>query len=641
MREHRRLFWEAAWLAIVLLAIKAYYLGAPAAATPRAAWDYVRDVAAVSFVDAFFAVFFWICGTAVLLVAGNRPRVARLVTVVLMAFGAVSCLYAIASIFFFGVFGGFLTYPLLALVGDVHMLRSSVAAQLFRSTLIALAGVPFLYVVLVEGTLRGVSPRQAAPWRPRVIALTLLTVWVAGGQWSFAREWTTRRDRQVAANAEWVLAASWWEASGGARAIRLAGSVSDGDLTDFEPLPAALVRGALAQAGGARLVAARRPPNVILVVLESVAARWASLNGGAYDTTPQLKAESGRGVVFENFYAHIGRSSNSLGAILLSTFPKLDFNDLTEEYPRLPGTSLAAVFHDRGYRTAFVTPSDLGWADWRTFLDHRGFGEVIDHHQLACTTLLSSWGMEDRCAVDSMVQFIEKDPARPFFLMAWSQQTHHPYEPTPGVPALPFVDASIPDAYDLGRYLNVLHETDRHLERLFETVRRAGLEQDTLIVVTGDHGQAFGDPHDTFMQGRTIYEEDVHVPLLIWYPRQYKAPARAATIGSHVDLAPTIADLAGFPAAPDWQGRSLFAAARAPRAYFYVAEDHFTLGVREENWKYIFDLREGSQELYDLSRDPNEQHSLAALQPERSARLRQRLVAWTDANRRQYDKRSQ
>jgi arylsulfatase A-like enzyme len=130
------------------------------------------------------------------------------------------------------------------------------------------------------------------------------------------------------------------------------------------------------------------------------------------------------------------------------------------------------------------------------------------------------------------------------------------------------------------------------------------------------------------------------VPLLIWYPRRYRVPARSATIGSHVDLAPTIADLAGFPAAPDWQGRSLFAAARAPRAYFYVAEDHFTLGVREENWKYIFDLREGSEELYDLSRDPSEQQNLAALQPERCARLRQRLVAWTDANRRQYDRMS-
>jgi arylsulfatase A-like enzyme len=638
MREHRRLFLVAVWLAMALLAIKAYYLGRPAAATPRAAWDYVRDLAAVSFVDALFAAVLWVFGTAALLLAGNRPRTARVITVAATGYGAISCLYAIASVFFFGVFGGFLTYPLLALVGDVHMLRSSVTAQLFPSTLAALAGVPLLYIVLVEGSLWSTAPGAAIRWRLRVIAFALLTVWVTGGQWWFTQEWTTRRDRQVAANAEWVLAASWWEAVGGGEAIRLAGPFNAGDLSDFEPLPAALVRGALAQARGARLVAARRPPNVILVVLESVAARWASLNGGAYDSTPQLKAESGRGMVFENFYAHIGRSSNSLGSILLSTFPKLDFNDLTEEYPRLPGTSLAAVFHDRGYRTAFVTPSDLDWADWRTFLDHRGFGEVVDHHQLACTTLLSSWGMEDRCAVDSMIQFIEKEPARPFFLMAWSQQTHHPYEPTPGVPLLPLVADSVTDAYDLGRYLNVLHETDRHLQRLFETVRRAGLEQDTLIVVTGDHGQAFGDPHNTYMQGRTVYQEDVHVPLLIWYPRQYTAPARSATIGSHVDLAPTIADLAGFPAAPDWQGRSLFAAARAPRAYFYVAEDHFTLGVREENWKYIFNLREGSQELYDLSRDPDEQHNLAAQQPERSARLRQRLAAWTDANRRQYDK---
>jgi arylsulfatase A-like enzyme len=262
----------------------------------------------------------------------------------------------------------------------------------------------------------------------------------------------------------------------------------------------------------------------------------------------------------------------------------------------------------------------------------------MDHRQLPCQALLSSWGMEDRCAVDGMIQFIEKEPARPFFLMAWSQQTHHPYEPTPGVPLISFVPGTVTDAYDLNRYLNVLHETDRHIARLFETIRRAGLEQDTLIVVTGDHGQAFGNPHDSYMQGRTVYEEDVNVPLLFWYPRLYKSAARSATIGSHVDLAPTIADIAGFPAAPDWQGRSLFAPMRVPRAYFYVAEDHFTLGVREENWKYLFDLREGAEELYDLATDPTEQHNVSASYPERCARLRQRLAAWTDANRRQYDR---
>jgi arylsulfatase A-like enzyme len=636
MREHRRLHWTAGWLAIAFVAVKAFYLGAPAAPTPHAAWDYLCDLAAISFVDVFYVVVLWIGASVALWLTRDRPRLRSAITGVAAAVGAASCLYALASVLFFNVFGGFLTYPLIALVGDVHMLRSSVEARVSMTTLVALGVAPLLYLALVAGAVRWIPAGSASRGRWRVVAPVVLIVWVMAGQQWYAREWTTRRDRQVAANAQWVFAASWWEAIAGGGVVRMAGSFRAEDLADFEPLRAAL-RAPLLQARGTRLLAARRPPNVILIVLESVAARWAGLNHGPYDSTPHLAAESTRGLVFDSFYAHIGRSSNSLGAILLSAFPKLDFSDLTEEYPRLPGTSLASVFHDRGYRTAFVTPSDLDWADWRSFLDGRGFGEVMDHHQLPCSTLLSSWGMEDRCAVDGLIQFIEKDPARPFFVMAWSQQTHHPYEPTPGVPLIEFARQTVTDAYDLNHYLNVLHETDRHIERVFETIRRTGLLEDTLIVITGDHGQAFGDPHDGYMQGRSVYEEDVNVPLMLWYPRLYKSAARSATIGSHVDLAPTIAALAGFPIAPDWQGRSLFDAKRAPRAYFYVAEDHFTLGVREENWKYIFDLREGAEELYDLGSDPTEQRNLAAAQPERCARLRQRLAAWTDANRRQYD----
>jgi phosphoglycerol transferase MdoB-like AlkP superfamily enzyme len=629
MNHTRRLVWAAVWLATALVAIKAFYLGPPAAVTPRAALDYIRDLTAVSFVDVLFAAVLWACGSLALRLANERPRAARAIAMVVTSVAALSCLYALASVFFFGVFGGFLTYPLLALVGDVHMLRSSVAAQVSPATIVALVAVPVLYLAVAAGTPR-LIPASPAPWRPRFIALAVLIVWVAAGQLSFTRDWTTRRDRQVAANAQWVFVSSWWHVIAGDGAVRMAGDFTADDLADFQPVRRVLAR-------SSRLLAARRPPNVILIVLESVAARWAGLNRGPYDSTPNLRAESARGLVFDNFYAHIGRSSNSLGSILLSTFPKLDFSDLTEEYPRLPGTSIASVFHDRGYRTAFVTPSDLDWADWRTFLDHRGFGEVVDHDHLPCATELSSWGMEDRCAVDGIIQFIDKDPARPFFLMAWSQQTHHPYEPTPGVPLIEFAREPLTDAYDLNRYLNVLHETDHHLERLFETIRRAGLEQDTLIVVTGDHGQAFGDPHNSYMQGRTIYEEDVNVPLLIWYPRLYRSATRSATIGSHVDLAPTLAEIAGFPSAPDWQGRSLLDPAHPPRAYFYVAEDHFTLGVREGQWKYIFDLREGAEELYDLSADPTEQRNLAAAEPTRCARLRQRLAAWTDANRRRYD----
>jgi arylsulfatase A-like enzyme len=284
-----------------------------------------------------------------------------------------------------------------------------------------------------------------------------------------------------------------------------------------------------------------------------------------------------------------------------------------------------------------MMPSYLSWAGWSGFLQGSGFAELQDSNNFACTPPLSSWGVEDRCMVDAMVQWIDHDAQHPFFLLGWTDQTHHPYEPTPGVPMLNLMREPVSDDWDLGRYLNVLHETDNQLERLFDAIRRNGLEDNTVVVVVGDHGQAFGYPHDSYMQGRSIYEEDVHVPFMIWSPLHYRSPMRSKSIGSHVDIAPTIADLAGVPPAPDWQGRSLFDTVRPPRAYFYAAEDHFTLGVREGSWKYIFDLREGVEELYDLDRDPTEQHNLAKAEPARSARFRQRLAAWTEANRRQYE----
>jgi arylsulfatase A-like enzyme len=135
-----------------------------------------------------------------------------------------------------------------------------------------------------------------------------------------------------------------------------------------------------------------------------------------------------------------------------------------------------------------------------------------------------------------------------------------------------------------------------------------------------------------------VYEEDVHVPLMVWYPRMYKATTRLPGVGSHVDLAPTIADLIGLPAAPDWQGRSLFYESHPRRAYFYVAETHFRLAVREANWKYIYSVHDGREELYDLQTDPLEQRNVADQHPDRCARLRQRLTAWTEANRRQYER---
>lgn len=633
-----RLFWAAVWLAVVLVVVKSYHLGVPQLGSAGSIADYVFALAAISFTDVWLVVVLW---------AAARAALAPAAFVALATF---SCFYAVVNVLLFDIFGRFLTYPILALVGDVRMVRSSVGAHLSPGAIMGVVGVPLGYVALVVTTrpLVAFVRRQfaASAWT-RSIAAAVVCAWTLVGHGVFVAEWGGRTDRRIAENAHTVFLASWWQAVSGDTAVRMPDEFPEEDLTDFQPIGEAAT--GLAQASSAllrrasagisaRATAARRPPNVILVVLESVAAQWTSLHSSLYETTPVLQAESSRGLVFDSFYAHIGRSSNSLASMLLSQYPKLDFRELTVQYPALPGTSLAAALRDRGYLTAFVTPSDLSWAGWRQFLDGRGFGEVLDYRDLECPDLLSSWGVEDRCMIERMVGFIEQAQDRPFFLMGWTTQTHDPYEPSPGVPLLDLLREPVPDEWKMGRYLNVLRQTDRHLARLFDTVRRNGLERDTLIVVTGDHGQAFGYPHDTYFQGWTVYEEDVRVPLLLWFPRAFRSPVRSKTVGGHVDLAPTIAALAGFPPAPDWQGRSLLDSQHPRRAYFYVADDQFRLGVREENWKYIYDLRDGTEQLFDLDRDPLEQRSLASSEAERCARFRRRLAAWVEANRRQYER---
>lgn len=632
-----RLFWAIVWLAVGLVGVKAYYLGLPAWSV--SAWrDYLRDLMAITYEDVLFAAVIWVMGRVAVALLAGHPRIARVFSITLLSFSAFCCLYAVAGVVIFWIFGGFLTYPLLTLIGDVRMIRSSVGAYLTVPVVAGLIAVPLLYVALSVSAARWRAIAARSFLAPAAGALAL--AWILAGQAVYNAEWLARSDRRLAENAHWVLARSWWRSTMGDGAVQMGDSVRPEDIVEFEP-PAAgaghqiAVRGLPAAKPGAH-TSALRPMNVILVVLESVGARWTSF-GGLYDTTPTLLAESSHALVFDSFYAHVGRSSNSLAAMLLSVYPKLGFRDLTSEYPRLPGTSLAQVFHDRGYRTAFVTPSDLQWAGWDGFLADRGFDAIEDHRDLSCSQPISSWGVEDRCVVERIMTSIEREPARPFFVMAWTTQTHHPYEPTPNAPVLNFHREPIDDYYDLGRYLNVLHETDRHLARLFEFVRRSGLADNTLVVVTGDHGQAFGYPHASYMQGRFLYEEDVRVPLMIWSPRLYRSAPRAATIGGHVDLAPTITQLAGVEPAADWKGRSLLDPAHPPRAYFYVAEDSFTLGVREDRWKYSIDLRDGTEELYDLVRDPLEQHNLWREEPERCARLRQRLAAWTEADRKRYE----
>src|SRR5439155_26711168 len=129
-----------------------------------------------------------------------------------------------------------------------------------------------------------------------------------------------------------------------------------------------------------------------------------------------------------------------------------------------------------------------------------------------------------------------------FFVTYLPIAGHHPYEtPEPG----PFAEDS-----DLGRYRNALHYGDASLGTLMRGLRDRGLDRNTLWIVFGDHGEAFGQHDGNYGHTFFVYDENVHVPFLVAAPGLLEGQTRSRRVVSLVDTAPTVLDLIGVRA-PD------------------------------------------------------------------------------------------
>jgi arylsulfatase A-like enzyme len=229
------------------------------------------------------------------------------------------------------------------------------------------------------------------------------------------------------------------------------------------------------------------------------------------------------------------------------------------------------------------------------------------------------------------LKFVDRSPREKFFIFCWSNQTHYPFEPSADQSEIDFLKGDKSWGamwWDLGRYLNAVHEADAQIGRLLNELRRRNLSENTLVIITGDHGEGMGKPHAYYGHSGKLYQEDVNVPLIIWSPAIFKASARSNVIGAHVDLSPTVLDFLNLPQPPGWEGQSLMSPAHRNRAYFFGSADEYLLGVRDGNFKYILNTTADRDELYDLSQDPTEQNNIAHQQREQTNRLRQRTAAW-------------
>jgi arylsulfatase A-like enzyme len=179
-----------------------------------------------------------------------------------------------------------------------------------------------------------------------------------------------------------------------------------------------------------------------------------------------------------------------------------------------------------------------------------------------------------------------------------------------------------------------VHRVDRLVGGLNVLLEAHGLTGRTLVVFTSDHGQEFME-HGGYTYGHSLYDEVLRVPLIVAWPGVTAAGQVVETPVSLLDLAPTLAEVAGASLAPEVEGQSLVPALRGEtvRARPIYSESlyrvpHELKAMRWNGHKLIYDLTEGRLELYDLQADPGEQRDVAADSPQVAEAMLDDLLAW-------------
>jgi arylsulfatase A-like enzyme len=326
-------------------------------------------------------------------------------------------------------------------------------------------------------------------------------------------------------------------------------------------------------------VAAAGAPNVLLIVLDAVRARELSLYDSARITTPHLARRAEGGVVFDHAFAAAPWTLPSHASMFTGRWP----HELNAGWNRALDDSaptLAETLRQRGYATGgFV--ANLYYAAHESGLN-RGFQHYRAHapgwRDLTRTTLTETqlvqalaharsfrgaWRAVRTASFDvrrtppskhapavnrEFLTWISQLPrGRPFFAFLNYFDAHHPYYCPPDLAAR-FECARSP----VNRYAGAIAYLDQQMELLFAELERRGVLRNTIVIVTSDHGEQFGE-NGLRGHGNSLYLPALHVPLVIWGPAAIARGRRIAEPVSLRDLPATIAQLtgtAGLPGTP-------------------------------------------------------------------------------------------
>lgn len=374
------------------------------------------------------------------------------------------------------------------------------------------------------------------------------------------------------------------------------------------------------------------PWNIVLFIMESVGSRYIfDSSQGHGMPMPFL-----HGLVKESWYfkKHYTSSNISTKAVFSILSGLYDFFH-QETFGSRPDASVPSLhtYLPKGYETFLVTPSPIQWYFPVPFVKNNGLKEM--HH-------FENLPLKIRMEQNSFGRYIGRDEVEAIHF--FNQRIRKAKEPFLGIyisfaAHLPYFDYGPdyrivePAERMIHRYYNNLYLLDHMLRRVYENLRETGLMKRTILIIVGDHGQAFGQHHpDNFLHHRYSYDENLETPAILYQPALFK-PRTVEVPTSHVDLLPTLLDALRIPYASQYlNGESLFHH-RLKRKYVFIYGYEGTISSIDQQWiKVQYSFKKKRCRAFDLKVDPDEREPLDCSSYESQLDDLLRFVRFHDVN---------
>ncbi len=379
-----------------------------------------------------------------------------------------------------------------------------------------------------------------------------------------------------------------------------------------------------------RLTNHSKGPNIILISIDALRADHLSCYGYHRNTSPNIDRLASQGVLFKNAFSQATSTLPSHTSIFLSQYvwrhkvntPKKRLHNLS--------VTLAEILKNENYATAAFTGA-VGLSS------KYGFNQGFEIY-------------EDRIPAKrrhyKLLSWLEPVRNRKLFLFIHALEVHAPYNPP-----LPYSDlytkgrcegirtshGIIPHKlnaskltpeeidYIMAVYDGGINYVDDQLGKIFEKLNQMGLDDNTIIILTADHGEAFKE-HGRFEHSYKPYIEEVNVPLIIKGPGIPRNRICENYV-QHIDILTTILEILNIPQRKEMQGRSLLTLMhnceieKDSKTYSW---GHFSMSLRTKEWTYIMN-QSRPDELYDRINDPKEQNNIIKKRPLIAQKLKKEL----------------